>query len=426
MRKYILLCCCLLLFPCVVHADNYVVSGGSVEEEYDVDSRTEVDVRDGDSNSTSNSDTDSSSSGGTRVELSPEESRVANAKIDIWKYLKNNIMTNIRQGYAGSTSQDFTFIGTGKLSDGQNSALQRKLLEFNDALRGNGSFPQTYNSNDLPADYSRKPHASLNSSEKNEFTEKISSDNNYNDSPMVSSGNSSIGGSSSQLPAGYGIPSYSDGKIDLHNRYPNGSPIGAEYKTGYSFDNFAPDIIKDGVSDFENWSNRYKTLDNYYQDVYGSSDGSGLSAGRNTALADYDDVAYVTSYHITDKDNSYYTISDYTNYTKWQLKDSDGNVVQSGEGTKRIADLRFDRAGTYQFIVKQKVKITKGTAIRYAERKYLILIPTNTLLYFNETELGPVILNQTTQEKYITISTKTFKVKDLNNESMNSNIERVE
>ena len=214
-----------------------------------------------------------------------------------------------------------------------------------------------------------------------------------------------------QMPSNYGKLAFNNGLLSLNNA---GGTLGAKYRVG-DYQRYATDFVNFGILDTPIWSDRYRTLQNY------------AKSPLATALRDYDDVAYLTDYAISGKNASYYKISDYQSaQRRWKLTDESGNIVQQGSGTKMLATIRFNKKGRYTFEAEQVAKITTGVAVNYYIREYLVLIPTNTMLYFKEQEKGPIILNERSRYDWVSVTKKTFNVNALGNKEIKTGVERIE
>lgn len=468
MKKTVfLLSLLLLMHPISVYADPDIYEGGNTTIDISGDSNIYHESSGGDYNEDRKTESGGGGSSGTRVQISPAEKAVANSKNDMWSTLRG-IPLNIKQKFMGENNKHRVYAGTGKLTDNNYQSLISGMDNFlNNSKKFGG-----YDANDLPkmnfgdaylqgigeikdfgkclgktSDYKSSTgrneglnqswnsgHAGSGGSGKNGSGKNGSGNSGSNGSNSGTPGSNGSGSSGSnpgnsgffipnplpngsnkasniKLPNNYGKLTFNkkNGLLSLNNE--NGR-LGSPFKVG-DFSKYATDFMQGGILDSPVWSNRYKTLKKYYQ------------SGMHTALGQFDDVAYVTDYCVSSRNAEYYKISDYSS-TKRRWRLSEGS--KTGEwhnGTKMLASIHFGKRGKYTFEAEQWAKITQGTAVHYFKRQYLILIPTNTMLYFKEEETGPVILNEKVHYDWVNVTKKTFNVKGLGGKDIQSGVERI-
>ena len=136
------------------------------------------------------------------------------------------------------------------------------------------------------------------------------------------------------------------------------------------------------------------------------------------ALEDFEDVAYVESYTLTAVNRHYYKVSDYTSdKLKYELLDKSGEVIKSG--TTDTTELHFDDIsdpGQYKLKWWQWAKITTGITVGYLKRQYLVLLPSNTILYYKEEfcDETPVFIEKHVNYDWVYVDAQQQTIKDVN------------
>ena len=149
------------------------------------------------------------------------------------------------------------------------------------------------------------------------------------------------------------------------------------------------------------------------------------------SIEEFEDVAYVESYYLTQINRNYYEVKDYrSDRKKYELYNDKGKIIKKGEVVGN--ELNFDdvkEPGKYKLKWWQWATVVRGISVGYLKRQYLVLLPSNTILYYKEAymEESPVFIQREEHDEWVPVDTQTQVIKDLNEvDTGGSIIERTE
>ena len=430
------------VYPSTIFADSSSATFVLIKNRNDI---TKTSDRFHDENSSKEGS--SSSSSGTDVVETPEHKEAHAAKMAI-KDTSLNIIDRIKSTNFNKVTEN-SYAGTAALSPAEIQTILDNTEIFQKNLDTGDEQTAEMNQDSDPGDYSKfvgfdnyatddgnkyQSPNTLNAGQRQRAYQKIFKDEKVKEVPTGKNG----------------LISNEGGKVAIKS-----NPTGAfDPPTSTRKTNIAGDIMNPPTNDFENWLDRYNALRNMqqvmnqqYQTVpgdttkidgkkgknnKGNKNGKGQEnvgiqngnllngktgpGGNNMALIDSANVAYIETYTMEAVNTSYFKIEDYTsNKKKYKVKGPSGKTVADGviDGTE-LTIKGLTKPGTYKVSWSQLATITKGVSVAYVKRQYLILLPTNTLLYFNETEADSpgAVIDKTKEQKWLYVGVQDYTVPD--------------
>lgn len=146
------------------------------------------------------------------------------------------------------------------------------------------------------------------------------------------------------------------------------------------------DIIGGGFKDWPYLELRYKILEAYINSV---------------SMSDTINTTNVTEYRVTKEETQKIVNKQPIGEYKWEVYDTEGNLLKTVSTYGRILRLSFNRAGTYFIKAYQKHYVTRADVISTAKLEYWAITETGQVLYKNQTEGKQYTYDRNVQEEFL-------------------------
>lgn len=149
---------------------------------------------------------------------------------------------------------------------------------------------------------------------------------------------------------------------------------------------YRKDIISGGYIDWPYLELRYRVLQAYVESL---------------SMEDTINTTLVTEYRITQEERKKIINKQPIEEYKWEIYDSEGNLLKTAQTYGKTLRLSFNRTGTYFIKAYQRHYVTRADVISTAELEYWMLSDTNQLMWKNEKNGTKFYYDRNVAEEYI-------------------------
>ena len=149
---------------------------------------------------------------------------------------------------------------------------------------------------------------------------------------------------------------------------------------------YREDIIGGGYIDWPYLELRYRVLQAYVESL---------------SMEDTINTTLVTEYRITKDETQKIVNKQPIEEYKWEIYDSEGNLLKTAQTYGRTLRLSFNRTGTYFIKAYQRHYVTRADVISTAELEYWMLSDTKQIMWKNEKNGTKFYYDRNVTEEYI-------------------------
>lgn len=146
------------------------------------------------------------------------------------------------------------------------------------------------------------------------------------------------------------------------------------------------DLVGGGIIDWPYQELRYEILKAY---------------ASSLSMADLIETTAVTEYRVSNEEVQKIISKQPVSEYKWEICDSEGNILKTTHTYGRTLRLSFSKAGTYYIRAFQKHYVTRADVISTKKLEYWVLSKTKQLLWSSQLEGRQFTYNRNTAEEFI-------------------------
>lgn len=146
------------------------------------------------------------------------------------------------------------------------------------------------------------------------------------------------------------------------------------------------DLVGGGMIDWPYQELRYEILKSYLNSV---------------GMTDYIETTNITEYRISKEEEKKIISKQPIGEYKWEIYDTDGNLLKTTHTYGKTLRLSFSRAGTYYIKAYQKHHVTRADVVSTEKLEYWMISETKQLLWSSQGEGEQFVYNRNVGEEFI-------------------------